>query len=160
MCTITSLRTRKVQVTGSSSGTTSTWGTSTLVTKVNLVIFISKHIMKHNFSKDFEEQYEAASSCLRTVFAQRKINFVVLKSFLKIIVHLNTGKKPIVKQKDNCWKIAMSNLCSQCSLTCVRVLILQTRRPKAVPDTVRVLFPSWGNRSLEGDGTHLSCSGT
>lgn len=45
------------------------------------------------FHKDFEEDYEAAASCLRTAFGQIKINLVVLKSFLKIIVHLNIGTK-------------------------------------------------------------------
>lgn len=68
-------------------------GISTLVTKVNLTILISKCIMKHNFNKDFEEQYEAAASFLRTGFGQGKIKLAVLKIFPQIIVHLNIGTK-------------------------------------------------------------------
>lgn len=71
----------------------SSWGTYTLVTKVNLNILISKCIMKHNFSKDFKEQYEAAVSFLRTGLGQGKINLVVLKIFPQITVHLNKGTK-------------------------------------------------------------------
>lgn len=79
---------------GSSSGTTSTCATSTLVSKVNLIILISQYIMKHDFSKDFEELYKAASSsCLGTAIGQGKITHFVLKSFLKIVVHLNIGTK-------------------------------------------------------------------
>lgn len=54
----------------------------------------------------------------------------------------------------------MSNLCNQRSLACLRVLILQTHRPKAIPATVLVLFLSRENQSLEGVGTHLSRSVT
>lgn len=78
---------------GSSSGTTSTCATSTLVSKVNLIILISQYIMKHDFSEDFEELYKAASSCLGTAIGQGKITHFVLKSFLKIVVHLNIGTK-------------------------------------------------------------------
>lgn len=50
--------------------------------------------MKHDFSKDFEELYKAAaSSCLGTAIGQGKITHFVLKSFIKIVVHLNIGTK-------------------------------------------------------------------
>lgn len=85
---------RASKVMGSSSGTTSTCRTFILVSKVNFVILISQCIMKHDFNKDFEELYKAvSSSCLRTAIGKRKIIPSVLKSFLKIFVHLNIGTK-------------------------------------------------------------------
>lgn len=51
---IRNLRASKVQVMGSSSGTTSTCRTSTLVSKVNLIILISQYIVKNYFNKDLE----------------------------------------------------------------------------------------------------------
>lgn len=54
----------------------------------------------------------------------------------------------------------MSNLCNQCSLACLLVLILQTHRPKTIPAIGLVSFPSQGNQTLEEGDMCLSHSVT